>query len=347
MRITLCARALRQHCSAAALIRPGHSGVYDLCCLQGLAALLQPWTGIDWHKAHSTSTDSPSWLTGRLLQGEEHKRSKADAYKRNQERTRETGQGPSTGGAQSAQDVPPTADLLPPSSALTSAAYASAIERQIQEGIKAGALDNLRGRGEPLPARHDAQFFRVDPLMAALGRAMGAQKLRPRSLDLRDELQQEQDIFERAVGDAARRLVAKGLLVGAGADRSRAAIHARDTSGTGSGTTGSGSSSSSSSGRSPQSPTPIAVRQGTAGTGRYPAREARVLAAALAEGAVSDGGLAAVHGALTASVRAYNSAVLGDKETYGSAWPLEPRRILSFQQACEAALQQGEEAEGA
>lgn len=35
-----------------------------------------------------------------------------------------------------------------------------------------------QGRGQPLealPAKHDAQFYRIDPLLAALSRSMGAQ----------------------------------------------------------------------------------------------------------------------------------------------------------------------------
>ncbi len=43
--------------------------------------------------------------------------------------------------------------------------------------------------GQPLPAEdHSAQFGRVDPLVAAITRTMGAQGVKPLSLELRDEV---------------------------------------------------------------------------------------------------------------------------------------------------------------
>lgn len=43
--------------------------------------------------------------------------------------------------------------------------------------------------GQPLSAEdHSAQFGRVDPLVAAVTRTMGAQGVKPLSLELRDEV---------------------------------------------------------------------------------------------------------------------------------------------------------------
>ena len=43
--------------------------------------------------------------------------------------------------------------------------------------------------GKPLPAEdHTAQFGRVDPLVAAVTRTMGAQGVKPLSLELREEV---------------------------------------------------------------------------------------------------------------------------------------------------------------
>lgn len=67
-----------------------------------------------------------------------------------------------------------------------------AAEARIQAAIAGGALEGLKGKGKPLPAEdHSAQFGRVDPLVAAVTRTMGAQNVRPQSLELRDELQRE------------------------------------------------------------------------------------------------------------------------------------------------------------
>lgn len=50
-----------------------------------------------------------------------------------------------------------------------------------------GAQPTLAGK--PLPAEdHSAQFGRVDPLVAAVTRTMGAQGVKPLSLELRDEV---------------------------------------------------------------------------------------------------------------------------------------------------------------
>ncbi|KAG2492962.1 hypothetical protein HYH03_008869 [Edaphochlamys debaryana] len=82
------------------------------------------------------------------------------------------------------------------------------VERRIRESIAQGQLDGLKGRGQPLEAlgpRHDHQFYKVDPLMAALGRSMGAQAIKPRSIELRDELSSAVKAFEDALAREARK----------------------------------------------------------------------------------------------------------------------------------------------
>ncbi len=152
-----------------------------------------------------------------------------------------------------------------------------------------------QGHGQPLDSvsRHDAQFYRVDPLMAALTRSMGAQAVRPRSLELRDELNRAVEEFEQAVRAEVRKVVAAA---------------------------GSGS----------------AGRLRGGGRGVAPAggagREAEV------EGAVGElverrlPGLSYKYDEVQRLREQYNGAVLADKETYGSAWPLEPLRRLEFGQ---------------
>ncbi|GFR49261.1 hypothetical protein Agub_g11279, partial [Astrephomene gubernaculifera] len=79
--------------------------------------------------------------------------------------------------------------------------FEAMVERRIRDSVARGELDNLKLKGKPLDSvvRHDSQFYRVDPLMAAMGRSMGAQAVRPRSLELREELAAAQREFEEAV----------------------------------------------------------------------------------------------------------------------------------------------------
>lgn len=155
-----------------------------------------------------------------------------------------------------------------------------------------------QGHGQPLDSvsRHDAQFYRVDPLMAALTRSMGAQAVRPRSLELRDELHRATEDFEQAVRAEVRKVVAAAGAGSAGRLRGQ---------GRGEGPAG--------------------------GTGR----EAEV------HGVVGElvarrlPGLSYKYEDVQRLRGQYNGAVLADKETYGSVWPLEPVRRLEFGQEVE------------
>jgi hypothetical protein len=82
---------------------------------------------------------------------------------------------------------------------------------------------------------HSAQFYRVDPLMQAMTRTMGAQNMRPESLDRRDALQRQLALLRRQV--AAE--VNKALEVGkARASPGRQAGAATANSGRGGGGSG-------------------------------------------------------------------------------------------------------------
>ncbi|PNW71077.1 hypothetical protein CHLRE_17g745647v5 [Chlamydomonas reinhardtii] len=202
------------------------------------------------------------------------------------------------------------------------------VERRIRDSVARGELDNLKGRGQPLealPAKHDAQFYRIDPLLAALSRSMGAQAIKPRSLELRDELAEARREFEQAVAAEARRRRQQRARLGrpaAGPSRAGPGSVAAPVAGGDGNTHGSTSSSSGN------------------GSGDTRREEARCIGEELA--AADLPGLA-YRFEQVAQLRAqYNGVVLADKEVYGAGWPLEQLRRLEYGQevaaAAEAAL---------
>ncbi|KAG2425273.1 hypothetical protein HXX76_013855 [Chlamydomonas incerta] len=198
------------------------------------------------------------------------------------------------------------------------------VERRIRDSVARGELDNLKGRGQPLEAlrpRHDAQFYTVDPLMAALSRSMGAQAVKPRSLELRDELTAARREFEQAVAaEARRRAQARPGRQGAGPPRAVAA--AAPVAG------GNGDSDCN-----------VARSSGGSGSGGSVMKreQARRIGEELA--AADLPGLAHRFEEVCQLRAQYNGAVLADKETYGAGWPLEQLRRLEYGRGVAAAAE--------
>ncbi|KAG2425269.1 hypothetical protein HXX76_013851 [Chlamydomonas incerta] len=202
------------------------------------------------------------------------------------------------------------------------------VERRIRDSVARGELDNLKGRGQPLEAlgpRHDAQFYTVDPLMAALSRSMGAQAVKPRSLELQDELTAARREFEQAVATEARRRAQARPPGRQGAGPPRAVAAAAPVAG------GNGDSDCN-----------VARSSGGSGSGGSVMKreQARRIGEELATADLP--GLAHRFEEVCQLRAQYNGAVLTDKETYGAGWPLEQLRRLEYGRevaaAAEAAL---------
>ncbi|KAL4435429.1 hypothetical protein ABPG77_006191 [Micractinium sp. CCAP 211/92] len=196
----------------------------------------------------------------------------------------------------------------------------AAISRAIQEG----ALDDLPGKGKPLRQEdHGAQFYRVDPLVQAVTRTMGAQNVKPLSLELREELQRELA--------ALRARLAAELCAAKAAEAAAAAGDAHDAHDAAS------SSSSSSSGSSTGSSWFRQWFGGSASGNIAGSSGGRQLSVA----AVREGqhpGLAHAAEHVRQLIGQYNSAVLADKEAFGAFWPLNPAKQLDWPAEVDAAL---------
>lgn len=185
--------------------------------------------------------------------------------------------------------------------------------------------------GKPLKGEdHGAQFYRVDPLMQAMTRTMGAQNLRLLSLELRDELaaavaslRQQLHHELRAALEVERqqqRQRPKGAREGSNIKETHAAGASGGSSGSGGSwvsrllglgeSAAAGGSSAGSSSRH----TVEAIREGRHPCLQHAADEVAKL------------------------VRLYNSAVLADKETLGSHWPLNQSKQLEWEEEVASAL---------
>ncbi|GAB4819813.1 hypothetical protein N2152v2_006859 [Parachlorella kessleri] len=258
------------------------------------------------------------------------------------------------GRQQDGQTVSPAADASPPSRLAADydeemQAYFMAApsglgalaENQIRAGIKAGALENLKGKGKPLAQEdHSAQFYRVDPLIQAMGRTMGAQNMRPESVDRRDALLYQLAAFRRHV--AAEVAKAKQqekpqpvLAVGQSSegleveDSTTAAVSALGSSNSG---------AASNSARSTSSSLWSQLLQLVSAGSGSPRTDSQQPAAGPGQGAWTlrdlragqHEGLKLALDEVNGLVKQYNSAVLQDKETYGAHWPLEQHPQLSM-----------------
>ncbi|KAL4857005.1 Choline-phosphate cytidylyltransferase 2 [Chlorella vulgaris] len=208
-------------------------------------------------------------------------------------------------------------------------------EAAIARSIADGALDNLPGRGKPLQqADHGAQFYRVDPLVQAVTRTMGAQGLRPPSLDLRDELAAALAALRRQLGAELRAVVTAER-------REREEQRASSSSSPGSKRLGESSSSSSSSTSSSGEGWfagmlgVLAAKQPSRGTSAVEPRIPHTVRS-IREG--KHAGLQHLAAEVAALTQQYNAAVLADKESLGSHWPLNQVKHLDWPAEVDAVL---------
>ncbi|KAL4419818.1 hypothetical protein ABPG75_006916 [Micractinium tetrahymenae] len=198
-------------------------------------------------------------------------------------------------------------------------------EAAIAQAIKDGALDDLPGKGKPLKQEdHGVQFYRVDPLVQAVTRTMGAQNVRPLSLELQEELQRELA--------ALRAQLAAELLAAKAGEASAAAAGAggkRDAADSGSSSSGDGGAGGSWFGRW------LGGGGGSHSSGGSGGRQRRSVAAIRAG---QHAGLAHAAEKVGQLIRQYNSAVLADKEAFGAFWPLNPAKQLDWAAEVDAAL---------
>ncbi|KAI3425216.1 hypothetical protein D9Q98_008984 [Chlorella vulgaris] len=202
-------------------------------------------------------------------------------------------------------------------------------EAAIARSIADGALDNLPGRGKPLQhADHGAQFYQVDPLVQAVTRTMGAQGLRPPSLDLRDEL-------AAALAALRRQLGAELCAIVTAERREREEQRASSSSSPGSKRLGESSSSSSGEGWFAGMLGVLAAKQPSRGTSAVELRTPHTVRS-IREG--KHAGLQHLAAEVAALTQQYNAAVLADKESLGSHWPLNQVKLLDWPAEVDAVL---------
>lgn len=176
---------------------------------------------------------------------------------------------------------------------------------------------------------HSAQFYATDPLIQAVTRTMGAQNVKPLSLELRDELARELAVLRAQLEAEVK------LAMSAEAAAQRGTGGAADEAGPASvqrraeaASSGNGSGSGGWFGRW------FGGAQGEAAAGTTSSR--RPTLAAIRAG--QHPGLSHAAEAVRLLIKQYNTAVLQDKETFGAFWPLNPARQLDWAAEVEAAV---------
>lgn len=212
-------------------------------------------------------------------------------------------------------------------------------EAAIAQAIKDGALDNLAGTGKPLKQEdHSAQFFRVDPLVQAATRTMGAQSVRPLSAELQDELQRELAALRaQLASELGAATAAAAVAAGKAPQAEQSSSSGGGGGGSGGGSSSGGSMSEEAVSRSTSSPGWFSRFLGTGGgEARGTHAQRHTVASIRAE---RHEGLQHAAGCVQELIKEYNSAVLSDKEMYGGAWPLEQTKQLDWGAEVDAVLQ--------
>ena len=149
--------------------------------------------------------------------------------------------------------------------------------------------------------------------MQAALRTMGAQSVKPRSLELQQEVQRELAALRRGLAAELRRALGVAREGGATAGASSAAAGSGGWFGGWFGGAGLGQKGAATSSTS-RLPSVAAIRAGQHPALRHAAEEAGRL------------------------IQQYNSAVLADKETFGGSWPLHQMRQLDWRAEVDDAL---------
>jgi hypothetical protein len=180
--------------------------------------------------------------------------------------------------------------------------------------------------GKPLKGEdHGVQFYRVDPLMQAMTRTMGAQNLRPPSLELRDEL--------AAALASLRRHLHQELLAALEAERRQHDQRAAEAE-EGSGNKGTQTAGAVGAGSWVSRLLDLGALKAAAGSN--PGNSSRPTVAGILAG--QHPGLQHSADEVAKLIRLYNSAVLADKENLGSHWPLNQSKPLDWEKEVADAL---------
>ena len=194
------------------------------------------------------------------------------------------------------------------------------------------------GAGQPLKQEdHGAQFHSVDPLVQAALRTMGAQSVKPRSLELQQEVQRELAALRRGLAAELRRAL--------GVAREGQREQQQEPSNSGGGGDGGSGAAAGASSATASTGGWLGGWFG-AGAGEQRQRKKEVASSSSRSRPPSVAGIrAGHHPALRHAaeeagrlVQQYNSAVLADKETFGGSWPLHQMRQLDWGAEVDAAL---------